>query len=67
MHRDITVLDTARLPNGRLPQPLAFLSIDLAPLSEAELDGGFACFGTGGFQIDYRFFFAKTKPESEGR
>jgi enoyl-CoA hydratase len=33
------------------------------PLSEAEIDRGFACFGTEDFQIDYKAFLARQKPE----
>ncbi len=38
-----------------------------APLSQAELDEGFACFDTEDFQIGYRSFLDKTKPEFRGR
>ena len=37
------------------------------PLSQAEIDEGFACFGTEDFQIGYKAFLAKTKPEFVGR
>ena len=37
------------------------------PLSAAEIDEGFACFGTEDFQIGYRAFLAKEKPEFIGR
>lgn len=40
---------------------------DPAPLGEAELDEGYACFGTEDFRIGYRAFLAKTKPQFEGR
>ncbi|CAE7853303.1 crt [Symbiodinium necroappetens] len=40
---------------------------DPAPLSEAEFDEGFACYGTKDFEIGYRAFLAKTEPEFEGR
>jgi enoyl-CoA hydratase len=40
---------------------------DPRPLSEAELDEGYACFGTEDFQIGYRAFLAKTKPEFKGK
>jgi enoyl-CoA hydratase/carnithine racemase len=40
---------------------------DPKPLSEAEYDEGFACFGTEDFQIGYRAFLAKKKPEFRGR
>ncbi len=38
-----------------------------APLSQAELDEGFACFDTEDFRIGYRSFLDKTKPEFRGR
>jgi enoyl-CoA hydratase/carnithine racemase len=37
------------------------------PLTPAEYDEGFACFGTEDFQIGYRAFLAKQKPEFKGR
>lgn len=37
------------------------------PLSQAEIDEGFACFGTEDFQIGYKAFLAKTRPEFVGR
>jgi enoyl-CoA hydratase/carnithine racemase len=37
------------------------------PLTEAELDEGFACFGTEDFQIGYRAFLAKATPDFKGR
>jgi len=37
------------------------------PLSEAELDEGYACYATEDFQIGYRSFLDKTKPEFKGR
>jgi len=40
---------------------------DPAPLTQAELDEGFVCFDTEDFQIGYRSFLTKTKPEFEGR
>ena len=40
---------------------------DPTPLSEAEVDEGFACFGTEDFQIGYRAFLKKVKPEFKGR
>lgn len=38
-----------------------------AALSEKEYDEGFACFGTEDFQIGYKAFLAKTKPEFKGK
>lgn len=40
---------------------------DPTPLSEAERDEGYACYGTEDFQIGYRAFLAKTKPDFKGR
>jgi enoyl-CoA hydratase len=37
------------------------------PLSQAEIDEGFACFGTEDFQIGYKAFLAKQKPDFVGR
>jgi enoyl-CoA hydratase len=40
---------------------------DPRPLSEAEIDEGFACFGTEDFRIGYQAFLTKTKPQFKGR
>jgi enoyl-CoA hydratase/carnithine racemase len=40
---------------------------DPKPLSEAEFDEGYACYDTEDFQIGYRSFLAKTKPDFKGR
>jgi enoyl-CoA hydratase len=40
---------------------------DPRPLTEAEIDEGFACFGTEDFRIGYRAFLAKSKPQFTGR
>jgi enoyl-CoA hydratase/carnithine racemase len=40
---------------------------DPRPLSEAEIDEGYACFGTEDFRIGYQAFLAKSKPEFKGR
>jgi len=40
---------------------------DPTPLTEAEIDEGYACFGTEDFRIGYRAFLAKTRPEFVGR
>ncbi|MDP6345715.1 MAG: enoyl-CoA hydratase-related protein [Alphaproteobacteria bacterium] len=37
------------------------------PLTEAEIDESYACFGTEDFSIGYRAFLAKQKPRFEGR
>jgi enoyl-CoA hydratase len=39
---------------------------DATPLTEAEYDEGFACFGTEDFRIGYRAFLAKQRPEFKG-
>jgi len=44
---------------GRLDDP--------TPLSEAELDEGYDCYGTEDFQIGYRAFLDKKTPQFEGR
>jgi enoyl-CoA hydratase/carnithine racemase len=41
--------------------------LDPKPLTAAELDEGFACFATEDYQIGYRAFLAKKKPEFKGR
>lgn len=40
---------------------------DPTPLTPAEIDEGFACFGTEDFRIGYRAFLTKSKPEFVGR
>jgi enoyl-CoA hydratase len=40
---------------------------DPAPLSDAEYDESFACFGTEDFRIGYRSFLAKQRPAFRGR
>jgi len=40
---------------------------DPAPLTRAEEDEAYACYGTRDFQIGYRAFLAKEKPAFEGR
>lgn len=40
---------------------------DPRPLTEAELDEGYACYGTEDFRTGYTSFLAKTKPEFKGR
>ena len=40
---------------------------DGKPLSPAEYDEGFACFGTEDFQIGYKAFLAKAKPAFKGK
>jgi enoyl-CoA hydratase/carnithine racemase len=40
---------------------------DAAPLTDAEYEEGFECFGTEDFRIGYRAFLAKTKPEFKGK
>ena len=40
---------------------------DARPLSPAEYEEGFACFGTEDFRIGYQAFLAKQKPDFQGR
>ena len=40
---------------------------DARPVTAAEYDESFACFGTEDFQIGYRAFLAKQKPRFRGR
>jgi len=40
---------------------------DPTPLSAAEIDEGYACYGTEDFQIGYRAFLAKTTPQFKGK
>ena len=40
---------------------------DSRPLSAAEIDEGYACFGTEDFRIGYRAFLEKSKPQFKGR
>ena len=40
---------------------------DAKPLTAAEYEEGFACFGTEDFRIGYQAFLAKQKPEFQGR
>jgi enoyl-CoA hydratase/carnithine racemase len=40
---------------------------DPRPLAEAELDEGYACYGTEDFRTGYRAFLEKRKPAFEGR
>ncbi len=39
---------------------------DPRPLTPAEIDEGYACFGSDDFRIGYRAFLNKTKPEFSG-
>ncbi len=40
---------------------------DPTPLSAAEIDEGYACYGTEDFKIGYRAFLAKTTPQFKGK
>ncbi len=40
---------------------------DPRPLSEAELDEGYACYATEDFRTGYRAFLEKATPKFEGR
>ena len=41
--------------------------LDPTPLSTAEIDESYACFGTEDFRIGFSSFLAKTKPDFKGR
>lgn len=43
------------------------LAVDPPPLTEAERDEGFACFGTEDYRIGRQAFLAKAKPEFKGK
>ena len=60
------IADGAPLVNRWHKQFLRRLE-DPRPLSEAELDEGYACYGTEDFEIGYKAFLAKTKPDFKGR
>ena len=74
---DATVIDEAyaaarRIAEGaplvaRWHKKFAKRLADPRPLTEAELEEGYACFGTEDFRIGYRAFLAKTKPDFKGR
>ncbi|MDH3695415.1 MAG: enoyl-CoA hydratase-related protein, partial [Gammaproteobacteria bacterium] len=40
---------------------------DPRPLTDEELDKGYACYGTEDFQIGYQSFLAKKLPEFKGK
>jgi enoyl-CoA hydratase len=40
---------------------------DPAPLTAADIEEGYACFGTEDFRIGYQAFLAKTQPEFKGK
>ncbi len=40
---------------------------DGTPLTAAEIDEGYACYGTEDFRIGYQAFLAKVTPEFKGR
>jgi enoyl-CoA hydratase/carnithine racemase len=74
---DAAVLDEAyaaarRIADGaplvaRWHKKFAKRLADPRPLSEAERDEGYACFGTEDFRIGYKAFLAKTKPDFKGK
>jgi len=43
------------------------LTQDPTPVTHAELDEAYACYGTEDFQIGYKSFLAKTQPKFKGR
>jgi enoyl-CoA hydratase/carnithine racemase len=74
---DATVIDEAyaaarRIAEGaplvaRWHKKFAKRLADPRPLTEAELEEGYACFGTEDFRIGYKAFLAKQKPEFKGK
>jgi enoyl-CoA hydratase/carnithine racemase len=74
---DAAVIDEAYAAAGRIAEGAPLVArwhkkfarrlADPRPLSEAEFDEGYACFGTEDFRIGYKSFLAKTKPEFKGR
>lgn len=74
---DATVFDEAyaaarRIAEGaplvaRWHKKFAKRLADARPLTEAELDEGYACFATEDFRIGYKAFLAKHKPDFKGK
>jgi len=52
---------------ARWHKQFALRLADPRPLTQAEIDEGYACFGTQDFQIGYRAFLDKRKPQFQGR
>lgn len=67
-----TLMSARRIAEGaplvaRWHKKFARRLADPAPLTDAEYDEGFACFGTEDFRIGYKAFLAKKTPDFEGR
>jgi enoyl-CoA hydratase len=67
-----TMASAARIAAGaplvaRWHKKFARRLVDPRPLTPAEYDESFACFGTEDFQIGYQAFLAKRTPEFKGR
>jgi enoyl-CoA hydratase/carnithine racemase len=52
---------------ARWPKKFARRLADPRPLTPAEYDESFACFGTEDYRIGYRAFLAKSKPDFRGK
>lgn len=67
-----TLMSARRIAEGaplvaRWHKKFARRLADPTPLTDAEYDEGFACFGTEDFRIGYKAFLAKKTPDFEGR
>jgi len=67
-----TLMSARRIAEGaplvaRWHKKFARRLADPAPLTDAEYDEGFACFGTEDFRIGYKAFLAKKTPDFKGR
>ena len=67
-----TLMSARRIAEGaplvaRWHKKFARRLADPKPLTDAEYDEGFDCFGTEDFRIGFRAFLAKAKPEFRGR
>ncbi len=61
------IADGAPLVTRWHKQFIRRLQHDPAPPTQAELEEGYACYGTEDFQIGYKSFLAKTQPKFKGR
>ena len=67
-----TLMSARRIAEGaplvaRWHKKFARRLADPTPLTDAEYDEGFACFGTEDFRIGYKAFLAKKTPDFKGR